>query len=124
MRAPLEQIRMWLRQGLPALALYALVLQGFLTGAAPVAAFHPEAAPLCAEMATGTPSPNHDQKHSDCLCLAQCLQSHAQAGLTPSGDVPVLRRDAQMLFHAPLQSATFISHPLERGPGARAPPVA
>jgi hypothetical protein len=124
MRAPLEQIRMWLRQGLPALALYALVLQGFLTGAAPASAFHPEKAPLCAEMSGGTHPPDPQQSRPDCLCLAQCLQAYAQAGITPSSADALTPRFAQVLVHAALTHAPVFSLPLERGQGARAPPFA
>lgn len=120
----LAHIGTWLRQGLPALALYALVLQAFLAGAAPVAAFNPETAPLCAEMASGTHVPDQNKAHPDCLCLAQCLQAHAQAGLTPSGDNLAPPRDAQVLVHHVPAGLAGLSRPAERAHGARAPPQA
>ena len=110
------------RRVLPALALYALVLQAFLTGAAPAAAFNPDRAPLCAELASGNHAPDTGSSHSDCICLAQCL---SQASLTPA-PAPALVPDtrlAQQFVHAALQQTTASDHPLERGPGARAPPV-
>ena len=112
-----------LRQGLPALALYALVLQAFLAGAAPASAFHPESAPLCAEMALGTHVPDPKQAHPDCLCLAQCLQSHAAIGLLPASGLLSLARSSEIILHAPISHAAHHLHPLERGPGARAPPM-
>jgi hypothetical protein len=112
-----------LRQGLPALALYALVLQAFLTGAAPASAFHPESTPLCAEIALGTHVPDPKEAHPDCLCLAQCLQSHAAIGVFPTYDPTGLARSAEIILHTPISDAAHHLHPLERGPGARAPPM-
>ena len=111
------------RQGLPALALYALVLQAFLTGAAPAAALHPENAPLCAEMAMGTQMPASQDAHPDCLCLAQCLQAHAGLGLFPDIAALNIARDAAILIRAVHHDARSTLLPLERGPGARAPPM-
>ncbi len=111
-----------MRQVLPALALYALVLQAFLTGAAPAVAFNPEKAPLCAELAAGDHGPDTGSSHTDCICLGQCL---SQASLTPAS-APALVFDtrlAQQLAHAPQNQTITRDHPLERGPGARAPPV-
>ena len=112
-----------LRQGLPALALYALVLQAFLTGAAPASVFHPETAPLCAEMASGTHAPDPKDAHPDCLCLAQCLQAHASLGIFPASADLALARSAERVVRTPISDASEILHPLERGPGARAPPM-
>ena len=112
-----------LRQGLPALALYALVLQAFLTGAAPASAFHPESAPLCAEIALGTHVPDPKEAHPDCLCLAQCLQSHAAIGIFPASADLALVRSAELVVRTPISDAAENLHPLERGPGARAPPM-
>jgi len=124
MRTSWAMVWTMLRQGLPALALYALVLQAFLTGAAPAAAFHPENAPLCAEMSAGTHAPTPEQSHPDCLCLAQCLQAHAQTGLTPSSGASILPREGQTFGHAAWPRILVVLHPLERGQGARAPPRA
>jgi hypothetical protein len=112
-----------LRQGLPALALYALVLQAFLSGAAPASAFNPDKAPLCAEMTLGTHVPDPKDAHPDCLCLAQCLQSHAALGLSPAPVDLFLVRSAGMVVRTPIRDTAQNIHPLERGPGARAPPM-
>jgi hypothetical protein len=112
-----------LLQGLPALALYALVLQAFLTGAAPASAFHPENTPLCAEMAIGTHEPDPKDTHPDCICLAQCLQAQASLGLFPVSTDLFLARDAELVLRAPIRATPQNLHPLERGPGARAPPM-
>lgn len=123
MRKTWAAIAIWMRQGLPALALYALVLQAFLTGAAPAGAFHPEHAPLCAEAAHGAPVPMPSGTHVDCLCLAQCLQAHASLGVMASAAHLNVARDAMILVHALPSDGQGHLHPLERGPGARAPPM-
>jgi hypothetical protein len=69
MRAWASLMRMLLRRGLPAFAVYALVLQSFLAGAAPLAAFDASGAPLCAEMAHGGPGP---APHQGDGCLIRC----------------------------------------------------
>ena len=122
MRTGVSILSTMMRRVLPALALYALVLQAFLAGAAPAAAFNPEAAPLCAELARGDHAPDTDTTHVDCVCLAQCL---SQASLTPA-PAPTLALDtrlAQRMVHARQADTPAPHHPLERGPGARAPPV-
>ncbi len=123
MRITLASLSRVLRQGLPALAIYALVLQAFLTGAAPAGAFHPENAALCADMSTGSHQPASQDAHPDCLCLAQCLQAHAGIGMSPDNADLIFARHAEIIPRKHISDATNHLHPLERGPGARAPPM-
>jgi hypothetical protein len=113
-----------MRRGLPALAVYALLLQAFLVGAAPARAFDHTSAPICAE-ATENGAPAHGPTHhgdADCLCLASCLSAHAKA-LANGAAAPQI--------HAPDDGGAILATPLvfasakdrqRLGPGARAPP--
>jgi hypothetical protein len=74
-------------------------------------------------MALGTHVPDPKDAHPDCLCLAQCLQSHAALGLFPAAADLSLARIANMVVRTPISEAAQNLHPLERGPGARAPPM-
>jgi hypothetical protein len=122
MRTALASVGTFLRQGLPALAVYALVLQAFLAGATPASALQLANAPLCAELVEGSHTPQSGDAHADCICLAQCLQSHAQATSTPETLLAPLWRLAISFEHSVRDDASSSLHPLERGPGARAPP--
>jgi hypothetical protein len=111
-----------LRLGIPGLALYALVLQAFLTGAMPAAAFDPTNAPLCSDLASGTPG-TPTGPHHEALCVTHCSAS-APAVLTgaraAAQPVRIALRTAP--DRAPDEAAAPL--PLHRGPGARAPPQA
>lgn len=124
MRATAQIFLALLRRGLPALAVYALLLQAFLVGAAPARAFDHTSAPICAE-AGENGAPAHAPLHhgdADCLCLASCLSAHGKALANGT-------RGPQI--HAPDEAGVILAPPLvfasakdrqRLGPGARAPP--
>jgi hypothetical protein len=123
MRARTSNVWQWLLQGLPALAVYALLLQSFLTGAAPAASFDPTSAPLCSEMAdgSGNHAPGQMPGHAECLCIAACA-SHAPAALLPGGSTRGTIREASIIAFISPELATPLVASAIRSPGARAPP--
>lgn len=109
-----------MRQGLPALAVYALLLQAFLVGAAPSATLARDGV-LCSE--TSKPGQTHAPFSAhDCLCLSHCAQP-LPAGAPPQAaalPVPMV-----LTLAAPLPAdERDAAAPAHRRPGARAPPVA
>jgi hypothetical protein len=113
----------FLRLGLPGLAVYALVLQAFLTGATPAAAFDPTSAPLCAELASGGPGTPGvpSEPHHPSLCVTHC--SAATPGfLTGARTAGLPVRTALRATPGPAPDEAAAPLPLHRGPGARAPP--
>jgi hypothetical protein len=124
MRRWTNEIRTLLWRGLPSLAVYALVLQAFLAGAAPAAAFDPDHPVLCSEMANGSgaPAPAHSGHDGTCLCAAACATPHAPLALGAAHPATLLTRVAltERLAHRGDEPL----HPQRRhaGPGARGPP--
>ena len=126
MRDWARQLGRFLRLGLPAMAVYALVLQAFLAGAAPAAPFDP-AATLCADIAAGvdhgTPqAPGETHRHT--FCVTHCGPTASPSFTVASAADTWLRRDAQPLIPAKSGGETNPPAPRHRGPGARAPPQA
>lgn len=115
-------MRRVLRLGLPALAVYALVLQAFHTGATPAAAFDPAAAPICAEWSAGHDQPAPAGPHHHGVCLTHCGAPGFSGLIGGAAAVSPLVRvalPAPQALAADDHGHTLFRH---RGPGARAPP--
>jgi hypothetical protein len=122
MRQWASNMKRVLRLGFPALAIYALVLQAFLAGAAPAAAFDPAGAQICAEWSAGHDQPAPDGPHHHGLCVAQCAPA-AFAGLIDGAAAPgPLVRVALLAPLTPAAEDRAHAFSRHRGPGARAPP--
>jgi hypothetical protein len=124
MRQWARDMRRVLRLGLPALAVYALVLQAFLAGAAPAAAFNFPGAPICAEDSVGHDQPAPAAPHHHGLCVAQCGAPVVPGFVSAAAPAAPPLRIAELSPHArgaDDQTPTVSRH---RGPGARAPPQA
>jgi len=113
----------FLRLGLPGLAVYALVLQAFLTGATPAATFDPASAPLCADLASGGPgTPGAPAgTHHESVCVLHCSAA-PPAILTGGRTAGLPVRLALYATPGPAPDEAAAPLPLHRGPGARAPP--
>ena len=113
-----------LRRGLPALALYAMLLQAFLGAAAPSAAgFDPATAPLCnslGEQGKGGPADMPATGH-DCICLSACSHAAHAAG-APAGPTLPIRATADAARATVRPAFQHIPAPAAPGLGARAPP--
>ena len=115
----------FLRLGLPALAVYALVLQAFLTGAAPATAFDAAGLILCEQgTASADPSgPARPAPHHHDLCVAHC-SAPAPLGFANACVTQPPVRDAFVAPCAVVADARDPARPSIRSPGARAPPKA
>jgi hypothetical protein len=119
-------MRRVLRLGLPALAVYALVLQAFMTGASPAAAFDPSTL-LCAEWSAGHDQPAPGQpagQHHHGLCAAPCGAPAFSGLIGGAATAGPLIRIAQIASKAPVADDRGPTLSRHRGPGARAPPQA
>jgi len=109
-------------RALPALAVYALVLQAFLAGAAPAAPFDPERAPLCSEMAAGGGHPAPVHSGGECLCVATCAMPHAQVAMASFGADALPSADSHAITHSPEKDENARPADRRAGLGARGPP--
>jgi hypothetical protein len=114
-----------LRLGLPGLAVYALVLQAFLAGAAPVAAFDAAGLALCAQSTDSSDhsGPAQPGSHQHDLCVAHC-SAPSPLGFASIAAAQLRVRDVSSVSRAFIADARDPARPARQGPGARAPPKA
>jgi hypothetical protein len=124
MRGWIETLGLLVRRGLPALALYAMLLQAFLTAASPAAqaGFDPLTSALCGEMQHAPDGSGSGAPHHACICPAFCAQSFHAGDVPQAAPLPATRVSIR------LGRAEILSYALPRetrsssGFRARAPP--
>ena len=115
------------RRGLPAMAVYAMLLQAFLAVAAPAAAsFDPAGQPICSGLASGDgTNPDHGRTGTHgCVCIAGCAHM-GHAGPPADQQILFVRRDPhRSADSAPARRFLVVEAPVFPGLGPRAPPRA